>query len=251
MILFLTYHKVVNAADDSDGDFYNVTADDLAAQIQATLAAGFTSLTFDDLKSARPVDGKKFLLTFDDGTVDHHDIVLPILTRLGQRAVFFVPTSKLNRPGYLTDAQTAQLATAGQLIGCHSHEHKRLDTLSPEEIRTQLQTACQELTRIIGQAPWIFAPPGGFITPQVQATAKSLGMEIIRTMKWGFNRKPDFSALETAPLNRHTTKSKFQKILQGKQPQLLYFGKQAAKAIIPLRAYERIRSWIFKLGRKH
>lgn len=251
MILCLTYHKVVHAADDCAEDFYTVTADDLVAQIQATLAAGFTSLTFDDLKSGRKIEGKNFLLTFDDGTVDHHDIVLPILTKLGQRAVFFVPTAKLNRPGYLTDAQTTEIATVGHLIGCHSHEHKRLDTLSPVEIRTQLQTACQELSRITGQAPWIFAPPGGFINPQIQAAAKSLGMEIIRTMKWGFNRKLDFSALETAPLNRHTTKSKFQKILQGKQPQLLYIGKQAAKAIIPLHAYERVRSWLFKLARKH
>ena len=251
MILCLTYHKVVNSADDCDEDFYTVTADDLVAQIQATLAAGFTPLTFAELKSARTIEGEKFLLTFDDGTVDHHDIVLPILTKLGQHAVFFVPTAKLNRPGYLTEAQATEIATAGQLIGCHSHEHKRLDTLSPAEIRTQLQTACQELARITGQAPWIFAPPGGFINQQVRTTAQSLGLDIIRTMKWGSNRIPDFGALEAAPLNRHTTKAKFQKILNGKQPHLLYIGKQAAKAIVPLRAYERIRSWIFKVGRNN
>ena len=121
MILCLTYHKVVNSADDCDEDFYTVTADDLVAQIQATLAAGFTPLTFAELKSARTIEGEKFLLTFDDGTVDHHDIVLPILKKLGQYAVFFVPTAKLNRPGYLTEAQATEIATAGQLSGCHSH----------------------------------------------------------------------------------------------------------------------------------
>lgn len=250
MILCLTYHKIVSAETDDDQDFYSVTADDLAHQIQATLAAGYTALTFDELRSARNIEGKKFFITFDDGTEDHHRIVLPLLKELRQHAVFFVPTAKLNRPGYLTDAQTAELSAAGQIVGCHSHEHRRLDTLSPDEIKGQLDISCQTLKRLTGKTPWIFAPPGGFITPQIQATAKDFGLQIIRTMRWGFNRRPDFTALETAPLNRHTTRSKFQKILQGKQPRLLYLGKQAIKAIIPLHAYESVRSWMFRLGRK-
>ncbi len=251
MILCLTYHKVVGDAVNSDEDFYTVKADDLSNQIKETLEAGFTPLDFGSLRARGDCEGKKFLLTFDDGTADHYNIVWPLLKTLGQRAVFFVPTAKLNRPGYLTDAQTSELSAAGQIIGCHSHEHKRLDTLSPEEIKTQLETSCQTLTRLTGKAPWIFAPPGGFINQQVRTAAHSMGMEIVRTMKWGFNRTPDFGSLETAPLNRHTTPSKFLAILQGKQPQFLYFGKQVAKAIIPLRAYERIRSWMFKLGRNH
>lgn len=251
MILCLTYHKVVGGTVNSDEDFYTVTADDLTQQIKEALAAGFTPLDFDQLRKRNVDEGKKFLLTFDDGTADHYDIVWPLLKRLGQRAIFFVPTAKLNRPGYLTDVQTTELSAAGQIIGCHSHEHKRLDTLSPEEINTQLETSCKTLTRLTGNAPWIFAPPGGFISQQVRDAAQSMGMEIIRTMKWGFNRTPDFGSLETAPLNRHTTHSKFLAILQGKQPRFLYFGKQVAKAIIPLRTYERVRSWMFKLGRNH
>ena len=190
-------------------------------------------------------------VSFDDGTQDHHEIVFPLLQQLGLRGVFFVPTAKLNQPGYLTSVQLRELADAGQTIGCHSHEHKRMDVLSNEEIQRQLETSRNILRDTTGVEPGIFAPPGGFSNSAVRTAALRSGLRIIRTMRWGFNRQPDFAALETISLNRHTNDRQFQNILEGRQRRLLYLGKQAAKALVPARAYERLRSWIFELARKH
>ena len=46
---------------------------------------------FASLETGRPVPG--VVLTFDDGVADHHDIVLPVLERLGLWGLFFVPTA--------------------------------------------------------------------------------------------------------------------------------------------------------------
>ncbi len=249
MIHFLTYHKV-SGARQSDADFYTVTCDQFTQHLQSLTSAGFTPLPPDHLVDHKRTSEKQFTLSFDDGTVDHFEIVLPVLTQFNLRGFFFVPTVKLNRQGYLTDRHIRQISEAGHVIGCHSHDHKRLDTLDETELRHQLRTSCQILQQITGKPVWAFAPPGGFSNSTVQRIALETGLKMIRTMRWGFNRKIDFRSLETIPINRHTNGRQFQKILEGKQPHLLYFGKQAAKALVPARAYERLRGWIFKLKRK-
>lgn len=254
MILFLTYHKVSAAADRGDRDFYTVPRDVMITQIKETVAAGFQPLSINRLltdEKAPSFPGLNYVLSYDDGTLDHYEIVLPTLQAAGLRGIFFVPTAKLNKPGHLTDSHVQEIAKAGHFIGFHSHEHRRLDTSKDDSLREQFKRSRGILGDIIGEAPWLFAPPGGFMNEHVREVALGFGVKTIRTMRWGFNHNPDMTHLETVPLNRHTNSGKFAKILQGKQPHLLYIGKQAAKAIVPLRAYERIRSWIFDIGRNN
>ena len=252
MILFLTYHKVSAAGDRGDKDFYTVPCDVMTAQIKATIGAGYQSLPINRLLNTAKTPaypGSNYVLSYDDGTSDHYDVVLPMLQEAGLRGIFFVPTAKLNKPGHLTNLQVQEIAKAGHPIGFHSHEHRRLDGTDDGILREQFKRSRGILGDLIGVSPWLFAPPGGFINEHVREVALGFGVKAIRTMRWGFNHAPDITALETVPLNRHTSTAQFGKILQGKQPHLLYIGKQAAKAIIPLRAYEHIRSWIFKLGK--
>src|SRR5207245_776655 len=78
---------------------------------------------------AAPEDGRTppFMLSFDDGTVDHYEVVSPLLEAAGRAAIFFVPTAKLNQPGRLTGGMVKEMAKAGHTIGLHGHEHRRLD----------------------------------------------------------------------------------------------------------------------------
>ena len=249
-MLFLTYHKL-SERTENDADFYTVTRSQISQQLQSLKAAGYKSLPLHDLAAGRTSVEKSFVLSFDDGTSDHFNIVIPVLREFNQHAIFFVPTAKLNQPERLTDDQVRRISDSGHVIGCHSHDHKRLDAVSETELKYQLRTSCEKLEQITGKQVWAFAPPGGFTSNSVRAAALGTGIKIIRTMRWGLNRRLDFTGLETIPVNRHTNERQFQKILGGKQPHLLYFGKQAAKALVPARTYERLRGWIFKIGRKN
>ncbi len=254
MILFLTYHKVSAPRDRDDKDFYTVPCNLMLAQIQSAAAAGFQALPINRLltdEKGQSLPGSSYLLSYDDGTLDHYEIVFPMLQEAGLRGIFFVPTAKLGKSGYLTNSQVQEIAKAGHAIGFHSHEHRRLDTANDGFLREQFKRSRGILGDLIGETPWLFAPPGGFMNEHVREVALGFGVKTIRTMRWGFNEKPDMRCLETVPINRHTDRDKFTKILQGKQPHLLYVGKQAAKAIVPLRAYERIRSWAFNIGRNN
>lgn len=250
MILFLTYHKV-SGGNGGEPDFYTVSRDQLAGDLQALAAAGYQPLNVASLLEQNDFPGRNYVLSFDDGTLDHYEVVFPLLRERDCRAVFFVPTSRLDRPGYMASAHLREMAGAGQTIAFHSHDHKRLDTMTDGEMRDQMRKSRDIIGGITGVSPWIFAPVGGFITPHVREVAQGFGVRAIRTMRWGYNNTVDLTALETIPLNRHTTRREFHEILEAHQSRSLYVGKQAMKALIPMRSYEQLRGLVFRLAGKH
>jgi peptidoglycan/xylan/chitin deacetylase (PgdA/CDA1 family) len=251
MILVFTYHVV----DGTDGkrarDFYTVQTEQMERHCDALAATGGRGISCASLRQANSPAGGDFILTFDDATADHATTVAPLLARRGWTAAFFVPTAKLNQPGYLTDAQVRELAQAGHDIGFHSHEHRRLDLAPDDQMREQISRSQQIIGDLIGERPRLFAPPGGFMNEHLREVALGFGVEVIRTMRWGYNRTLDLTALETVPINRHTDDAKFQKILQIRRTNCMYFGKQAMKALVPTRTYERMRNLLFKLARRN
>lgn len=248
MILFLTYHRVcATDAERDPAEVYTVSAEQLAAHLQALEAAGLTPAPPETLLQPDAASVGRCYLSFDDGTSDHAELVLPALRARNWRAVFFVPTAKLDRPGRLSRTQLRQLADAGHTLGCHGHEHRRMDTMRAGEMCEQLDTALRILRESTGAAPWIFAPPAGYLNGALRAAALERGLRVIRTMRWGFNRRPNFTALETVPIYRDTDAAAFAAILAGRQPRGLYAAKETLKALVPIRVYERLRLLAFRL----
>jgi peptidoglycan/xylan/chitin deacetylase (PgdA/CDA1 family) len=248
MILVFTYHAVGGADGKRGRDFYTVRPEQLERHFNALAVTGCRCRSFAGLREASSPAGGDFMLAFDDATADHAEIVAPLLERRGWTAAFFVPTAKLNQPGYLTDGQVRELAQAGHDIGIHSHEHRRLDVATDDQMREQISRSQQIVGDLIGERPWLFAPPGGFVNEHVREVALGFGVEVIRTMRWGCNKTLDLTALETIPINRHTDDAKFQQILQARHTRYLYFGKEAMKALVPTRFYEKMRNLLFKLA---
>jgi peptidoglycan/xylan/chitin deacetylase (PgdA/CDA1 family) len=244
MIFILTYHKVSKAADRRD--FYTVSGEQLAQHIDLLRQRGCEYLRIEELIDAQTVPANKFILTFDDGTADHHEVVFPLLQKLRCPAAFFIPTAKLNRPGYLTDAQVKELSAAGHTIGSHSHEHARLDILPLDEIGRQIVQSQEIIAGLVGIKPVTFVPPGGFTNIRVRQAAMDSGIKALRTMRWGRNLKLDLMALETLPLNHYTDRKKFISLLESDGTSLVYAGKEALKRLLPLRNYEQMRRWMFK-----
>lgn len=246
-MLFLTYHIIADTAPKS-GDLFTVRGDALSEQLNHLKQSGFESGNMSDLLESRP-GGKSCFVTFDDGTVDHYETVAPILEMSGFRGIFFVPTEKIGGKGRLARGEIAELNKRGHEIGCHSHEHRRLDTLSENEIDAQLERSCGMLGEITGQRPRILAPPGGYTNGKVRAACERAGMKALRTMKWGLNERVNLANLETIALYRDFPMARFEKILNGqglRRLKALYFGKQLLKSILPLSLYEQARSIVFR-----
>jgi peptidoglycan/xylan/chitin deacetylase (PgdA/CDA1 family) len=250
MILVLTYHKVV-CGPSPDSEFYTIQAEQLERHLELLAQSGLHALSPDKLVGFEPPSPGAYILSFDDGTVDHYEVVLPVLARHRCGAVFFVPTAKLDQPGYLTSNRVTEMSRAGQTIGLHSHEHRRMDELGEEEVRRQMQLSHQIIVGLTGKQPAIFAPPGGYINRRVRDSALESGIRVIRTMRWGYNQNPNFSALECVPINRHLTEGKFRRVLEFRQGSaMLYATKQLAKSLLPSRTYNSLRDIVFRHSAK-
>jgi peptidoglycan/xylan/chitin deacetylase (PgdA/CDA1 family) len=248
-MFFLTYHKISDTAGAGDADFYTVPRARFAWQLEQLQARGAECLTVAELLRAASVPENKFVLSFDDGTLDHYDLVFPLLQARRWQGMFFIPTAKLNQPGYLTNGRVQELAAAGHAIGFHSHEHRRLDLLPEEEIRRQIALSQKIVGDIIGARPLLFVPPGGFVDDRIRKAAVESGVRLMRTMRWGYNKKLDLMALETLPINRHTNEKKFLGLLESRRVPLLYTGKEIVKRLVPLRTYEGLRRLLFKFSK--
>ncbi|HOF42060.1 MAG TPA: polysaccharide deacetylase family protein [Candidatus Paceibacterota bacterium] len=246
MILILTYHKVLPGLDHESG-FYSIQAEQLERQLELLAQSGLHALSPEELVENGPAASRAYFLSFDDGTTDHYKIVLPMLARYGCRGVFFVPTAWLDRPGFLSSKQVIELSQAGQTIGLHSHEHRRLDQLGEKEIRMQMDASRQIIGDLTGKPPLFFAPVGGYMNRTVRRMALESGIRVIRTLEWGYNHEFDGAALQSIPVNRHCTERKFRQLLEfRRRSTMLYAAKEITKKMIPGRAYKSLRRFVFE-----
>ena len=112
-------------------------------------------------------DDHRVVLTFDDGTADFLDEVLPVLVEFSLPATVYVATghvdSQENFPasakpiswGGLREAVSTGLVT----VGAHTHTHRLLDRCPVAVVADELDRSNERIAEEIGQHPQHFAYP--------------------------------------------------------------------------------------------
>lgn len=107
------------------------------------------------------------VVTFDDGTLDFSDIVLPVLVRFHVPVTLYVSTAHVDDQcrfpwgaapmtwAGVDEAAASHLVT----IGSHSHIHHRLDRVTNAVARDEVQRSIDLLGEHTGHAPLHFAYP--------------------------------------------------------------------------------------------
>jgi peptidoglycan/xylan/chitin deacetylase (PgdA/CDA1 family) len=124
------------------------------------------------LDNSRPV----VALTFDDGPARTTSAVLDTFDTYGAVATFFVLGSRIT--GRYATMQ--RIRNDGHEIGNHSWSHRSLPSLSQAEIRNEFLRTNTAIMEAVGFEPTLFRPPFGALDSRVIATARDLGMPIIR-----------------------------------------------------------------------
>jgi peptidoglycan/xylan/chitin deacetylase (PgdA/CDA1 family) len=128
-------------------------------------------------------------LTFDDGGASAQAVATS-LERYGWKGHFFVTTSKIGAPGFLTPEALLELASAGHVIGSHCHTHPTyMGVLDRTSIDSEWNESRVRLGEILGDAPDIASVPGGFVTPKVIESAARAGYRILLTSEPRFPRR--------------------------------------------------------------
>jgi peptidoglycan/xylan/chitin deacetylase (PgdA/CDA1 family) len=184
----LTYHRVAPTGSDSLA-LYRVHPDNFEQQIQYLRDAGYYSSTFEQWRIAgetrQPLPGRAVILTFDDGYRDFHQHAWPVLKRHGFSAVVFVVTSQIGGINQWDSAQEElellgeqeirSLDREGVEFGSHSHDHRSMLTLSPEEVAREHLASRAALGRILGRAVDKVSYPYGASDRVVQHLAGACG----------------------------------------------------------------------------
>ena len=138
----LEYHMVTENPHP-DAKPYVVPPEDFAEQLDYLAEEGYTTITPQDYARARkgkqPLPEKPIILSFDDGYEDNWRVVLPMLEERGMKAVFYMVTNSIGKPGYLTWDNLFDMERRGMEIGSHTANHLPLTTLSPEKQREELR----------------------------------------------------------------------------------------------------------------
>ena len=153
-----------------------VLAAQFNSQLEAATNLGFSTITLEDFQSGGGgTRSRVALLTFDDGSASDYEIAFPLLQKLRQRAIFFLNSSTVGKPGYLTWSQIRDMQQAGMSFQSHGHEHHDFRALPRQELVRQLETSKHILEDNLGNAVKFFAAPHGLLSPVVVEQALELG----------------------------------------------------------------------------
>jgi peptidoglycan/xylan/chitin deacetylase (PgdA/CDA1 family) len=180
-ITILIYHRV-GAGSGGQMDLDPTAFDDQLAWLSDTQRV----LTLDDAAielsgGGRPVE-PGVVVTFDDGTADWVDHVLPALERHRVPATFYVTTKFVDEglqfPGDgrpISWAGLAELASSDLVtIGSHTHRHVLLDRLAPAEVGPELDRSIELLRDRIGVDARHFAYPKAVAgSPEAEAEVRA------------------------------------------------------------------------------
>ncbi|GAA2127408.1 polysaccharide deacetylase family protein [Actinomadura napierensis] len=110
-----------------------------------------------------PPAGPRVLITFDDGHRDTLEHALPVLDRLGVRALFFVITGLADTAPdrSMTWDEVAGLVADGHRAGSHTVTHRKLPGLGPEEQRAEIAGSLAALRDRLGDPAPPLAHPYG------------------------------------------------------------------------------------------
>lgn len=160
-IPILMYHHVKTNTDPNNKVevALDVPADIFDAEMKYLADNNFKTIKMANLFQAD--QGKKIVLTFDDG---YDDIILsayPIMEKYGFIGVAFVMPDFIGKSGYMSWANINKLKSAGWEIGSHTLSHPDLTKYAEDVVRSQVTKSKQTIEENIGETVTSFCYPSG------------------------------------------------------------------------------------------
>lgn len=179
----LMYHAVPSVpADNAGADaHYSVQASSFVMHLDDIAQAGAQACA---VEVASDIATPVVCITFDDGHVTNFKAA-ELLAQRRWGATFFVNSSTVGTPHFLSWAQLREMRDMGMSIQSHAHHHRYMDDLSDDEQFDELSTSRKEIEDQLGAAVTTFAPPGGRISARTGDLAKKAGYQRMCTSRVG------------------------------------------------------------------
>jgi peptidoglycan/xylan/chitin deacetylase (PgdA/CDA1 family) len=161
----LLYHRIGDGGAEIE-----TPAPQFDRQLRALVADGGARSLDDGLARGGVV------VTFDDGTPDFHDTVLPLLVRHRVPALIYLATGQIDTgSGTLTWSQLAEALDTGLVTaGAHTHGHVDLSKAGEREAEEEMRRSKEMVQDRLGTSCDHFAFPWAVASPAARSVARRL-----------------------------------------------------------------------------
>jgi peptidoglycan/xylan/chitin deacetylase (PgdA/CDA1 family) len=218
----LMYHEVPSSSAAEVDGYFSVPVDRFRDQMGRLCDLGLRAVSLETLIRSR--EPNLVALSFDDGHATHYASAYPILADLGFTATFFVTTSWVETPSYVTWSQLEEMAASGMSIQSHTHTHPFLSVLSTDAVKRELDESKRLLDDRLLQNTVSLALPGGDAPRHENAElVAALGYRNVVTSVWGTNPLAALDNEVPAVVRRYTvrqdtTLERFSELALGRSP---------------------------------
>jgi len=201
----LVYHSIAPAHPgqsteqrllDVDTAMFRRQMSYLAANRYSVIPLG---MLLDALQGQGSLPPRSVVITFDDGWLSQYEHALPVLEQMHFPATFFVITLQVGRGSmYMGVDDLKELQRVGMTIASHSRTHPNLTRVSDAQLHEEVLGSRQDLQRMLGAAPDLFAYPYGAWNKRVAAAVQTAGYRAARAYPGGaWNDATDRYALHS------------------------------------------------------
>lgn len=184
----LVYHDVQPDASATGGGpaRFSVPLASFGRFLDTIVEAGYQGCSLADAFATpnRP----RVAITFDDGDRGQYEHAAPALFARGMTATFYVTTSWVGKPGYVTWPELRELVAGGMSVQSHTCSHPLLSELSAPDVRRELADSKKMLDDQLGQDTQEIAFPGGDApAARLRYIIAESGYRIAVGTRWGQN----------------------------------------------------------------
>lgn len=195
-------------------------------------------------------DGRRLILTFDDGLISDFSIAFPALVGRGLKANFFITAGNVGKRGYLTYEHLSQMADQGMEIGSHGLTHRYLITMRRSEALREIRESKAKLEQEIGYEVRSFAPVGGHFRQWMKEEAEAAGYRAFATMVPGRTLGcKDFIQLKRNHILAGHDSNYINAVVNG-SARLLFLNRfkyeilRLTRAVLGMKKYDRLKGLI-------
>ncbi|EQA46398.1 polysaccharide deacetylase [Leptospira broomii serovar Hurstbridge str. 5399] len=229
----LCYHHLVGNGNPMGG--YNLDPSLLEEQFKYLKNLGYQTVSLDQFyayiqgKAAADFPKKPILLTFDDGSLTHKTVLVPLLKKYGFRASIFIYPTAISNPKYkfyLSWSELKEALDSGVLdLGSHTVYHPKLPAMKRAEIRKQLKDSKSILESKTGRTIQDLAYPFGLYDVRVIEEAKAAGYRMAFTVNPGKNVVNTYAyTIHRSLIPWGQSQSRFNSILSASPPDKIKLG---------------------------
>ena len=184
----LMYHKIKDQVENTEEDqSMSVSTANFEAQLKALLEAGYTPISFkqlkDHLEGKAGLPKRPILITADDGYLCNYTKAYPILKKYNAQATFFVTSLYVgvtNEHEHFTWEQAKEMEASGLIdIQSHTHGHTLMNELNKTDVSYEIQKSFGDIEKYLGKRDVkVLAYPQFLHTSKVKEWASECGVDL-------------------------------------------------------------------------